>query len=47
MLIIDDYSRIKWVTFFREKSEAFERFKVFQSMLEDWFDNRIKCLRFR
>lgn len=29
MLVIDDYSRMTWVTFFREKYEAFDRFKVF------------------
>jgi hypothetical protein len=27
MLIIDDYSRITWVAFLKEKAEAFEKFK--------------------
>lgn len=34
MLIIDDYSRMMWVTFLREKSEAFEKFKIFKAMVE-------------
>jgi hypothetical protein len=29
MLIIDDYSRLTWVAFLKEKSEALEKFKVF------------------
>jgi hypothetical protein len=29
LLFIDDYSRMTWVYFLKEKSETFERFKVF------------------
>jgi hypothetical protein len=28
MLIIDDYSRLTWVVFLKEKAEAFEKFKI-------------------
>jgi hypothetical protein len=32
MLIIDDYSRITWVAFLKEKAEAFEKFKIFKAL---------------
>jgi hypothetical protein len=28
MLIIDDYSRLSWIAFLKEKGEAFEKFKI-------------------
>jgi hypothetical protein len=34
MLIIDDYSRLTWVAFLKEKFEAFEKFKVFKTLRE-------------
>lgn len=45
MLIIDDYSRMMWVSFIREKSEAFEKFKIFKAMVENETSMKIKCLR--
>ena len=30
MLVIDDYSRLTWVAFLKEKSKAFEKFKIFK-----------------
>lgn len=45
MLLIDDYYKMTWVTFLEEKSEAFERFKVFKSMVENQVNAKIKCLR--
>jgi len=39
MLIIDDYSRLTWVAFLKEKSEAFEKFKVFKAL--NWSLSRI------
>lgn len=45
MLLIDDYSRMTWVTFLREKSEALEKFKKFKVMVENEIDRRMKCLR--
>ena len=47
MLIIDDYSRLTWVAFLKEKYEAFEKFKVLKALTENqtrkilkavWFD---------
>jgi hypothetical protein len=32
MLIIDDYSILTWVSFLKEKSEAFEKFKVYKAL---------------
>jgi hypothetical protein len=34
MLIIDDYSRLTWVDFLKEKTEAFEKFKIFKALTE-------------
>ena len=45
MLIIDDYTRMTWVTFLKEKSEAFEKFKIFKAMVENETYMKIKCLR--
>lgn len=45
MLIIDDYSRMCWVTFLREKSKAFGKFKLFKVMVENETDKKNKCLR--
>jgi len=45
MLFIDDYSRMTWVTFLREKSWAFEKFKAFKALVENETDLKIKCLR--
>jgi len=46
MFLIDDYSRMTWVTFLKEKSEALSRFKIFKSMVENEINSRIKCLRY-
>jgi hypothetical protein len=35
MLIIDDYSRLTWVAFLKEKVEAFEKFKIFKALTEN------------
>jgi len=35
MLFIDDYIRMTWVTFLREKFEAFEKFKYFKDSVEN------------
>ena len=34
-----------WVSFLKEKSEAFEKFKVFKEHVENEIDLKIKCLR--
>jgi hypothetical protein len=46
MLIIDDYSRLTWVAFLKEKSEAFEKFKVFKAFTENQTRKRLKAVRF-
>ena len=35
MLVIDDYSRLTWVAFLKEKSEVFEKFKIFKDLTEN------------
>ena len=45
MLIIDDYSRLTWVAFFKEKSEAFEKFKVFKALTENQIGKILKAVR--
>ena len=45
MLIIDDYPRITWVVFLKEKDEAFEKFKIFKALTENQIGNRLKEVR--
>ena len=45
IIFIDDYTRMTWVSFRREKSKAFELFKVFKAQVENKTDRKIKCLR--
>jgi hypothetical protein len=46
MLIIDDYSRLTWVAVLKEKSEEFEKFKVFKALNENQIGKRLKAVRF-
>ena len=45
MLLGDDYTRMIAVCFLKNKSEAFENFKIYKEMVENEMDSRIKCLR--
>lgn len=45
MLVIDDYSRLTWVAFLKEKSEAFEKFKIFKALTENQTGKSIKAVR--
>ncbi|KAL0302885.1 UNVERIFIED_CONTAM: Retrovirus-related Pol polyprotein from transposon TNT 1-94 [Sesamum radiatum] len=45
ILFIDDYSRMTWVYFMREKSEVFKIFKKFKNLVEKQSGQRIKVLR--
>jgi transposase InsO family protein len=45
MLLVDDYTRMIAVCFLKNKSEAFENFKIYKEMVENEMDSRIKCLR--
>ena len=44
MLIVDDYTRLTWVFFLKEKIEASEKFKTYKSLVENETDIKIKCL---
>ena len=35
MLFIDDFTRMAWVFFLKEKSEAFNKFKIFKTFVEN------------
>ena len=45
MLFIYDFTRIAWVFFLKEKSEAFNKFKAFKTLFENETKAKIKCLR--
>jgi len=45
MLVIDDYSRLTWVAFLKEKSEAFAKFKIFKALTENQTGRKIKAIR--
>ena len=45
MFLIDDYTRMTWVAFLKEKSKAFEKIKIFKEMAENESGMKIKCLR--
>ncbi|KAJ0653431.1 putative RNA-directed DNA polymerase [Helianthus annuus] len=44
-LLIDDFSRMSWVYFLKNKSQAFEKFKAFKTLVEKESEHRIKVLR--
>jgi transposase InsO family protein len=45
MLIIDDYSRLTWVAFLKEKAEAFEKFKIFKALTKTQTGKKLKAVR--
>jgi hypothetical protein len=45
MLIVYDYTRLTWVFFLKEKSQAFEKLKTFKALVENKTDYKIKWLR--
>ena len=45
ILFIDDFSRMTWVYFLKEKSEVFGVFKKFKALAENQSGKRIKVLR--
>ena len=45
MILVDDFSRMMWVGFLKEKSEAFDKFKIFKNKVENESSMKIKCLR--
>ena len=46
LTFIDDYSRMVFVYFLRNKSDCFEKFKYFKAMVENEKNLKIKMLRF-
>jgi hypothetical protein len=44
MLLVYDYTRMTAVFFLKNKSEAFENFKIYKEMVENEMDSKIKCL---
>jgi hypothetical protein len=45
MLFIDDFTRMSWICFLKEKSEALNKFKAFKTLVENERETKIKCLR--
>jgi hypothetical protein len=45
ILIIDDYSRLTWVDFLKDKVEAFEKFKKFKALNENQIGKILKEVR--
>ncbi|KAM1003727.1 hypothetical protein ACFX2C_004014 [Malus domestica] len=45
MLLVDDCTRMSWVYFLRQKSEALTCFKKFRAMVELQSGFKVKCLR--
>jgi hypothetical protein len=41
---MDDFSRKTWIYFLRKKTEVFEKFKEFKSLVENQIDKVIKVL---
>ena len=44
MLVIDDLSRLTWVSFLREKYYAFEKFKKFKALAENQTGRKLKAI---
>ena len=45
MLVIDDYSRLTWVSFLKEKSEALEKFKTFKALTKNQTRKGLQAVR--
>ena len=45
MLFIDDFTRMCWVSFLKEKSKAFQKFKAFKTLVENEIGVKIKFLK--
>ena len=46
MILVDDFTRMMWVAFLKEKSKEFKKFKIFKNIVENEFGVKIKSLRF-
>ena len=45
MILVDEFSRMMWITFIKDKFEAFDKFKIFKNRVENESGMKIKCLR--
>jgi transposase InsO family protein len=45
MLIMDDFSRITWVAFLKEKDEGFDKFKKFKALTKNQIGKRLKAVK--
>ena len=45
LTFIDDYNRMTWVYFLKNKSEAFHKFKIFRQLVENEVKEKIGTLR--
>lgn len=45
ILFIVDYSRMTWATFLQDKSQAYERFKILQNMVQKESGYNLRFLR--
>ena len=46
MLVIDDYYRLTWVSFLKEKYEVFEKFKIFKALTKNQIGKILKVVRY-
>ena len=44
-LLVDDFTRLMWVFFLKEKLEAFQHFKIFKNLVESECGEKLKCFR--
>ena len=45
MIFVDDFTRMMWVAFLKEKLEALEKFNIFKNRVENESGFKIKSLR--
>lgn len=45
ILFVDDFSRMTFIYFLKKKNEAFTKFKIFKTMVENQLNKKIKMLR--
>lgn len=45
LLLVDDYTHMTWIFFLMSKGEAYEKFQIFQAMVERESVKKIKILR--
>ena len=45
MIFVDDFTRMMWVAFLKEKSEALEKFKIFKNKVVNESSFKIRNLR--